>query len=49
MFFTFMPATLAAFGFSPTARNWKPRLERLSSHQTKTVAAITMMKPACRL
>ena len=32
-----MPATRAAFGFSPTARNLKPRLERLSIHQTKTV------------
>ena len=44
-----MPATRAAFGFSPTARNWKPRLERLRSHHTTTVATMTRMKPKCRL
>ncbi len=46
---TLMPATRAAFGFSPTARNRNPRLERLRIHQTTTVAMITRMKPRCRL
>ena len=37
---TLMPATRAAFGFSPTARNLKPRLDRLRIHHTTTVAMI---------
>ncbi len=40
-----MPATRAAFGFSPTARNLNPRLERPSSHHVKIVAATTSRMP----
>ncbi|MCY1240887.1 hypothetical protein D9M72_537580 [compost metagenome] len=32
-------------GFAPTARNSKPTVERFSSHQTKTVAAMARTKP----
>ena len=45
--FTSMPATRAAFGFSPTARIRNPRLERLSRYQTQMVARIAKMKPRC--
>ncbi len=44
-----MPATFAAFGFSPTARNLKPRLDRLTRYHTRAVAMIAKMKPRCRL
>ena len=40
-----MPATFAARGLSPTALNWKPSLDRPSSHHTKIVAPMTMTKP----
>ena len=49
MLCTLMPATRAACGFSPTARNLKPRLERLRIHHTTIVAMMTRMKPKCRL
>jgi hypothetical protein len=42
---TLMPAVWAALGLAPTARNSKPTVERFSSHQTKTVAAMASRKP----
>jgi hypothetical protein len=44
-----MPATRAARGFTPTARNLKPRLERLRIHHTTIVATMTRRNPSVRL
>ena len=44
---TLMPAVRAAFGFAPTARNWKPMVERSRSHQTKAAATSARRKPRC--
>lgn len=49
MFLTFMPAVRAACGFSPTARNRKPSVDRLISHQTTAVMTMTSTKPQLRL
>ncbi len=46
---TSMPALRAAFALKPTARNWKPRLERLMSHEQKMTAATERTKPQCRV
>src|SRR5690625_5499937 len=42
-----MPATRAARGLEPTARNWKPRVERLISHHSSTAEPAAITSPAC--
>ncbi|CAH0327640.1 hypothetical protein SRABI128_06307 [Microbacterium sp. Bi128] len=44
---TLMPAVRAALGLAPTARNSKPSVERFSSHETNTVAAMASRNPRC--
>ena len=46
--FTEMPAVRAACRFEPTARNLKPMVERLMSHQTNTAASTATTNPQCR-
>ena len=41
------PAVRAALGLAPTARNSKPSVERFSSHETNTVAAMASRNPRC--
>ncbi len=44
MRFTDTPAVRAASGLAPTARSWKPMVERCMSHQAKTVARMATTK-----
>jgi hypothetical protein len=46
--FTLMPAVLAALALEPTARNWKPIVDRFISHHTKIAARIATTNPRCR-
>ena len=42
---TEMPAVRAAVGLAPTARSRKPMVDRLNSHQAKTVARMATTNP----
>ena len=43
-----IPATRAARGFEPTARNWNPSVERLISHHSAAAQPAARKSPACR-
>ena len=46
---TEMPAVRAASGFAPTARSWKPSVERSMSHQKTQTARSAITIPPCSL
>ena len=46
---TEMPAVRAAAALAPTARIWKPSVERSISHQNNASATSATMRPECSL